>query len=94
MARVAPAIVLDADTRAVLHRWAHGRSTPQAQALRSRIILRAASEQSNRQIAAEFDIPEVTVGKWRRSFAAQGLEGLQECAAFGPTAQTRRRGLP
>jgi transposase len=52
-------------------------------ALRSRIVLAAAEGLSNQQIASDLEIPEVTVGKWRRSFAAQGLEGLRDAARSG-----------
>lgn len=52
-------------------------------ALRSRIVLAAARGRSNQQIASDLDIPEVTVGKWRRSFAAQGLEGLHDAPRSG-----------
>lgn len=46
-------------------------------------MLAAAAGRSNQQIAMELGIPEVTVGKWRRSFAAQGLEGLRDAARSG-----------
>ena len=59
------------------------RSTPQATALRGRIVLAAAAGLSNQQIASDLEIPQVTVGKWRRSFAAQGLEGLRDAARSG-----------
>ncbi len=52
-------------------------------AIRSRIVLAAAAGLSNQQIAVDLDIPEVTVGKWRRSFAVQGLEGLRDAARSG-----------
>jgi hypothetical protein len=39
--------------------------------------LAAAAGKTNQQIAGELQMPEVTVGKWRRSFASQGLEGLK-----------------
>jgi transposase len=52
-------------------------------AMRSRIVLAAASGLSNQQIALELGIPAVTVGKWRRSFAAQGLEGLRDAVRSG-----------
>jgi len=58
-------------------------STPQALALRSRIILASSAGQSNQQIASDLGIPEVTVGKWRRSFALQGLEGLKDAPRSG-----------
>jgi len=52
-------------------------------ALRSRIVLAAATGHSNQQIALDLEIPEVTVGKWRRSFADYGLEGLRDAARSG-----------
>jgi len=52
-------------------------------ALRSRIVLAAATGLTNQQIASDLEIPEVTIGKWRRSFAAQGLEGLRDAARSG-----------
>ena len=58
-------------------------STPQGLALRSRIVLAAATGQANQQIAAALRIPEVTVGKWRRCFAAKGLDGLQDAPRLG-----------
>ena len=63
--------------------WAHAPSTPQAVALRSRIVLAAAAGHSNQQIALDLGIPEVTVGKWRRSFAEHGLEGLRDAPRSG-----------
>jgi transposase len=52
-------------------------------ALRIRIVLAAAAGRSNQQIAVDLGIPEVTVGKWRRSFAMHGLEGLRDAARSG-----------
>lgn len=81
--RTAPVIVLDAATRSTLSAWVQAPSTSQAVALRSRIVLQAAAGLSNQRIASELEIPEVTVGKWRRSFAAQGLEGLRDAPRSG-----------
>lgn len=83
MPRIAPAIVLDRETRTTLDGWVQAPSTPQVVALRGRIILAAATGLSNQQIAADLGIPKVTVGKWRRSFAAEGLEGLRDAARSG-----------
>ncbi len=87
MSRNAPAIVLDAATRATLNGWVQAATTPQALALRSRIILEAAAGRSNQQIASDLEIPEVTVGKWRRSFAMQALEGLRDAPRSGRPAK-------
>jgi transposase len=83
MPRVAPDIVLDSATQSTLQNWTQASSTPQALALRSRIVLHAAAGRSNRQIAADLETPEVTVGKWRRSFAARGLDGLCDAPRSG-----------
>lgn len=83
MPRLAPAIALDSATQATLNGWVQARSTPQALALRSRIVLMAGAGLSNQQIAADLEIPEVTVGKWRRSFAELGLEGLRDAPRSG-----------
>ena len=83
MPRVAPPVVLDSETRSTLNFWSQAPSTPQALAVRSRIVLLAAAGESNQQIASELELPEVTVGKWRRSFAVQGLEGLRDAPRSG-----------
>jgi transposase len=81
--RIAPTIALDAATRSTLNGWVQASSTPQAQVLRSRIVLQAAAGLSNQQIAVALQIPEVTVGKWRRSFVALGLNGLRDAPRSG-----------
>ena len=83
MPRIAPAVLLDADTRSTLNSWSQAPSTPQSLATRSRIVLRAAAGCSNQQIASELNLPEVTVGKWRRSFLARGLDGLRDAPRSG-----------
>src|SRR5258708_26174231 len=83
MPRVAPAIELNPVMKATLDHLARSASTPQALALRSRIVLAAAAGQANQQIATALQVPEVTVGKWRRCFASQGLDGLQDAARSG-----------
>lgn len=78
MARVAPTILLNAAEEATLQRLVRSASTPQALALRSQIILAASTGSSNQRIAATLRVPEITVGKWRRAFAAAGLDGLHD----------------
>jgi transposase len=81
--RVAPVITLNSVTETLLRQLVRSPSTPQAVALRSRIVLAASEGQSNQQIAATLRIPEVTAGKWRRAFAAAGLDGLQDAPRAG-----------
>ena len=83
MARVAPAILLNPTMKATLDQLVRSPSTPQALVQRSRIVLAAAAGRSNQQIAGDLQLPEVTVSKWRRSFARQGLEGLQDAPRSG-----------
>ena len=69
--------------KAALNQLVRSSSTPQGVVQRSRIVLAAAAGKSNQQIAGELHIPEVTVGKWRRSFAQQGLQGLGDAPGSG-----------
>lgn len=83
MPRHAPTILLDAETQSTLNKLVKTPSTPQSLAMRSRIVLAAAEGQSNQQIAADLRVPEITVSKWRRSFARSGIEGLRDKARSG-----------
>src|SRR5271157_5437521 len=83
MPRVAPAVSLNQTTKAALDQLVRSPSTPQSLVPRGRIVLAAAAGQANQQIAGALAIPEVTVGKWRRGFARQGLEGLQDAPRSG-----------
>lgn len=95
MPRVALALNIDAQTRNTLDKFVASPSTPQSLVLRSRIVLAAANGSNNQQIAAALKIPAITVGKWRRSFAVDGVEGLRDSPRSGRPpkhdAETRRR---
>jgi transposase len=83
MSRLALAVSLNTETRGSLEKFVHSSSTPQSLAQRSRIVLAAADGASNQEIAAKLKIPAVTVGKWRRLFAAHGIEGLRDAPRSG-----------
>src|SRR5271157_2139865 len=83
MSRVALPVQLDAPTRNTLDKLIRSSSTPQSLALRSRIVLAAADGVSNQEIAAALKVPAITVRKWRRSFAIDGLEGLRDAPRSG-----------
>jgi transposase len=68
-------IVSDED-RATLTRWTARRTTAQALALRSRIILRCATGVSNVVVAEELSIADQTVCKWRGRYIKKGVAGL------------------
>jgi transposase len=78
MPRIAPAIALDGQTKGELEHLARAPSTPQARALRARIVLAAAQGLSNQRIAAKFHVSVNTVGKWRTRFAVFGLNGVKD----------------
>ncbi len=69
-------IVLSDAEREVLRSWTQRRKTAQALALRARIVLGAAGQLTNREIAEVEGISPPTVTKWRNRFAERRLEGL------------------
>jgi len=83
MPRVAPVLTLNSVTDTMLRHLIRSPSTPQGLALRSRIVLAASAGQSNQDIAATLQIPEVTAGKWRRAFATSGIDGLRDAPRAG-----------
>ena len=87
MPRIAPSINLDHMQRTQLQQLVRAPSTAQNVALRARIILAAADQQSNQEIARGLELPEITVSKWRRRFARLGLEGLQDARRSGRPAR-------
>ena len=71
-------LVLSDAERTELLALAARRNTAQALALRSRIVLGCADGAMNKEVAARLDVCEVTVGKWRRRYIEQRLEGLRD----------------
>jgi hypothetical protein len=95
----APPVTLAAEDRLRLEALVRATSTPQALALRCRLILRAAAPDhpTNGQIAAEMGCDRHTVGLWRARFVEQGPAGLQDAPRSGrpprvsPRAARHRR---
>ena len=69
-------ITLSDEERSVLEAWTRRRTTAQALALRARIVLAAAGQLTNAEIAERGGVSRPTVTKWRNRFAARRLEGL------------------
>jgi transposase len=65
----------DAD-RAELQRRARCYTLPHAEVVRAKIVLLAADGQENTVIAARLDVHVGVVGRWRKRFAEEGLDGL------------------
>ena len=76
MARAAVGIVLSAAERRELESLARARKTGQGMARRARIVLAAAAGLENKAICTAVGADANTVGKWRRRFAADRLDGL------------------
>jgi transposase len=71
-------VALRACERAALKKRARGHKTPHRDRLRAQIILLAARDQPNTQIAASLGITQDTARKWRGRFAERGLAGLTD----------------
>ena len=78
MARVAVTISLSDDERAELEALSRRRKTSQGLARRARIVLAAAEGLENKEIAVRVEASADTVGKWRRRYAAEGLDSLYD----------------
>jgi transposase len=87
VARAAATIELSEEEERVLRRVLRTPSVSQQQALRARIVLRAAEGVSNTQIAREVGVSLPTVGLWRRNFCERGLQGLGDSPRSGRPRQ-------
>jgi transposase/DNA-binding MarR family transcriptional regulator len=91
--RVAPQITLDDKDRTILQRWSRGRSTPARLVLRARIMLLAAKDKQNKDIASELGVDRSIVGRWRSRFAQHGLAGIEKDAPRSGRHPTKRNKL-
>ena len=71
-------LVLTAEEREQLTRDARRATSSQALALRSKIVLGCAEGVDNKVVAARLGCTEDTVGKWRKRFVANRLDGLTD----------------
>jgi transposase len=71
-------VVLSDDEREALERWARRPKSAQALALRCRIVLACAEGGYVGEVAERLGVDPHTVGKWRRRFLADRLEGLHD----------------
>ena len=81
--RIAKAVVLTANERVTLTKWARGRSTPARLVQRAKIILAAADGKRNDEIASVVGCTRRTVGTWRNRFAERRLTGIEKDAPRG-----------
>src|SRR5665213_1791671 len=71
-------VELTDDERDTLERWARRPKSAQALALRCRIVLECATGATNGEVANRLAVHPATVGKWRKRFTANRLEGLHD----------------
>ncbi len=69
-------LILTADERDELTRYARRASSAQALALRSKIVLACADDADNKTVAERLRCSPNTVSKWRRRFIEHRLDGL------------------
>src|SRR3954447_976363 len=69
-------VELSAAERAQLESWTRRRTSAQALAMRSRIVLLAADGLNNTEIAGELGIHRNVAGQWRSRFVEYRLDGL------------------
>ncbi|MGC4806710.1 IS630 family transposase [Micromonospora sp. DT233] len=75
--------------RAALLRGARAARSPQAYALRCRIVLACADGATNAEVAARLGVSLPTVGKWRSRFLTRRLAGLVDESRAGRPATIR-----
>src|SRR5512137_870413 len=93
VSRTPPEIILDRVQREQLEALIRAPSASQAEVLRAQIILLAALNWPNEEIAVELHTSEQTVCKWRRRFARHGLGGLQDDSRPGRPASVSSNAL-
>lgn len=83
MSRIAPVVDLTDVQRIELERVVRATGSAGFEVVRARIILMASRGNLNEEIATTLEIPEQTVGKWRRRFCLLGMCGLQDSPRSG-----------
>lgn len=76
-------LILTDEERAALEGWVRRRSTPQAWALRCRIILACAEGATNKDVAARLGTTAHAVGRWRARFVQYRIAGLGDMPRSG-----------
>ncbi len=76
--RVLPELKLSDEERSQLLAIARSRSLPHGIVRRAKIVLASADGETNKDIAKRMRLNQLTVGKWRRRYLAEGLQGLHD----------------
>lgn len=81
--KTAPYIQLTNEEKQTLLNWSRSYKIEKRLAQRVQIILLAAEDNQNKQIAAELHTTHITVGKWRKRFCEKRIFGLQDAPRPG-----------
>lgn len=76
--RALPELTLSDDERSQLLAIARSRSLPHGIVRRAEIVLASAGGDTNKSIAQRLKLNQLTVGKWRRRYLEEGIEGLHD----------------
>jgi transposase len=76
LGRPKAALVVTAEEREALERWARRPKTAQALVQRARIVLACSTGLPNTTVARRIGVTMQTVGKWRQRFVTRRLDGL------------------
>ena len=71
-------VVLTDDEKDQLLSLANSRSLPHGVVRRAQIVLACAQGEANASIARRLRLSDATVGKWRKRYRLQGIEGLHD----------------
>jgi transposase len=80
-------VILNDSEESTLRRLANSARAPQRDVLRARIVLAAAQDTPNAQIATTVGAHVDTVRKWRRQFSKHGMDGLRDRPRSGRPRQ-------
>lgn len=78
MARPTPKIALSAEERRELEHVAACYTRPHKEVQRAKLVLYAADGEPNVEIGRRLDMSPEVMGRWRKRFAEQRLEGLKD----------------
>jgi transposase len=84
MPRKSPFVVsLSSEERQALEEIARKYTSPYRDVVRAKVVLYAAQGLENKEIAARIDVPRQIVSKWRKRFAEDRLDGLDDLSRRG-----------
>jgi transposase len=81
--RRAPRIRLSDEEQGVLERWAQTRNVAARLALRAKVVLWAAEDKNDKDVATTLETRLRTISLWPRRFADKRLAGIERDARWG-----------